>query len=178
MLFVAERHHWILSGFLDGEVRIYDSLSSSTLTPTAEQQLLQLYGATMSSNDNGLVVASMPMQQQNGSCDCGIFAIAAAFHIAAGDNMKDEAFDQTKMRNHLAQCFRRKALSPFPGSRKEKVIRNALSSTFISVYCHCGRPDSFEEMIQCDACDMWFHFQCAQVETAPDDSWFCSRCTN
>ena len=22
-------------------------------------------------------------------------------------------------------------------------------------------PDSLDEMIQCDACDEWFHFQCA-----------------
>ena len=96
----------------EGEVRIYDSLSSLPLTPAVEQQLLQLYGSTMSSGDNGLLVSSVPMQQQRGSCDCGIFTIATAFHIAAGNNIEDVVFDQTKMRSHLVQCFEKKVLSP------------------------------------------------------------------
>ena len=66
----------------------------------------------MSSEDNGLVVSSMPMQHQSGSYDCGIFAIAAAFHVAACDDMENVVFDQTLMRSLLAQCFKEKSLSP------------------------------------------------------------------
>ena len=31
-------------------------------------------------------------------------------------------------------------------------------------------------MIQCDACDAWFHFECVRIQIAPDDDWFCSNC--
>ena len=69
------------------------------------------------------------------------------------------------------QCFEKKVLSPFPSLRKQKVARNKLSNIVIPVYCHCGRPDSLDEMIQCDA---WFHFECVRIQIAPDDDWFCS----
>ena len=29
---------------------------------------------------------------------------------------------------------------------------------------HCGRPDSLDEMIQCDACDARFHFECKELQ--------------
>ena len=43
-----------------------------------------------------------------------------------------------------------------------------LANILIPVYCHCGRPDSPYEMIQCDACDVYFHFQCAHIKRALD----------
>ena len=128
----------------------------------------------MSSGDNGLLVSSVPMQQQRGSCDCGMFTIATAFHIAAGIKIEDVVFDQTMMRSHLLQCFKKKVLSPFPSLRKQQVARNKLLNIVIPVYCHCGRPDSLDEMIQCDACDAWFHFECVRIQIAPDD-WSCSN---
>ena len=109
------------------------------------------------------------MQQQRDSCDCGIFTIATAFHIAAGNNIEDVVFDQTKMWSYLVQCFEKKVLSPFPSLRKRQVVRNKLSNIVIPVYCHCSRPDSLDEMIQCDACDAWFHFECVRIQIAPDD---------
>ena len=33
-----------------------------------------------------------------------------------------------------------------------------------------------DEMIQCDACDAWFHFEWVRIQIAPDDDWFCSNC--
>ena len=71
------------------------------------------------------------------------------------------------------QCFEKKVLSPFPSLRKRQVARNKLSNIVIPVYCHCGRPDSLDEMIHCDA---WFHFECVRIQIAPDGDWFCSNC--
>ena len=102
--------------------------------------------------------------------------IATALHIAAGNNIEEVSFDQTRMRSHLVQCFEMKVLSPFPQTKKQ-VKRSMLANILIPVYCHCGRPDSLDEMIQCDACDEWFHFQCAHIKRAPDSDWFCSTCT-
>ena len=173
---MSERHHWILSSFRENDVSIYDSLSSLPLTASVEQQLLQVYGATMPHESNGLLVSSVPVQQQRGECDCGLFVIATALHIGAGNNTEEVSFDQTKMRSHLVQCFEKKTLSPFPQTRK-KVKRSMLANILIPVYCQCSRPDSLDEMIQCDGCDAWFHFQCAHIKRAPDSDWFCSNCT-
>ena len=37
-----------------------------------------------------------------------------------------------------------------------------------------SKPDSFQNMIQCDQCGVWFHYTCAKVVKTPDDDWFCS----
>ena len=84
-----------------------------------EQQLLQVYGATMPHGSNGLLVSSVPVQQQRGECDCGLFVIATALHIGAGNNIEEVSFDQTKMRSHFVQCFEKKTPSPFPQTKKE-----------------------------------------------------------
>ena len=49
--------------------------------------------------------------------------------------------------------------------------------------CHCGRPNSAEEMIGCDGDDCeikWYHFSCAGLtaETVPDGEWLCPMCSN
>ena len=88
ILFNDERHHWIVSGLIRGEVRIYSSLSSTKFTPGMEKQLLQLYRAATLSN--ALLVSSMPVQQQRGICDCGMFAIAFAIHTAAGQDVANQ----------------------------------------------------------------------------------------
>ena len=72
-----------------------------------EKQLLQLYGPALSSDSNALIVTSVPVQQQRGICDCGIFAFAFALHTAAGQDISSLAFDQSKMRSHLIQCLQR-----------------------------------------------------------------------
>ena len=108
----------------------------------------------------------MPVQQQRGEYDCGLFVIATALHITAGNNIEEVSFDQTRMRSHLVQCFEMKVLSPFPQPKK-KVKRSMLANILIPFFCHCGRPDSLDEMIQCDACDVWFHFQCAHIGFVP-----------
>ena len=90
----------------------------------------------MPHGSNGLLISSVPVQQQRWKCDCGLFVIATALHIAAGNNIEEVSFDQTKMRSHLVQCFEMKALSPFPQTKK-KVKRSTLTNILIPVYCHC-----------------------------------------
>ena len=122
-------------------------------------------------------MASSYHQCQSSNSVRNVFIIPTALHIASGNNIEEVSFDlQTKMRSHLMQCFEKKTLSPFPQTRK-KVKRSLLANILIPVYCQYGRPHSLNEMIQCDGCDAWFHFQCAHIKRAPDSNWFCSNCT-
>ena len=48
------------------------------------------------------------VQQQFGSCDCGLFAIAFTLHLAMGDDPQHILFEQSQMRSHLLKCFQKK----------------------------------------------------------------------
>ena len=53
----------------------------------------------------------MPMQQQLGSSDRGIFVIADAILITVGHDFSSFVFDQSQMRSHLIQCFEEKTVT-------------------------------------------------------------------
>ena len=82
-------------------------------------QLALVYSAFITVEEDGeevdphLIVHIPPVQQQKGSNDCGVYAIAFAVHAALGDDVKHLEFNQTQMRNHLLQCFRKKNLCSF-----------------------------------------------------------------
>ena len=61
--------------------------------------------------DPHLVVHVPPVQQQSGTNDCGVYAIAFAVHAALGDNLKDIEFDQPKLRARLLQKERTTLIS-------------------------------------------------------------------
>ena len=52
------------------------------------------------------------------TCDIGIFTIAIAFHIAAGNNIEDVVFDQTKMQSHLCAVLREESALTIPKFEK------------------------------------------------------------
>ena len=66
----------------------------------------------------------------------------------------------------------KKELSPFPETRRASVKTNKLAHNIMAIpsYCNCGAPDSMDEMIQCDNCDKWWHFQCAKIKDTPDNN--------
>ena len=116
-------------------------------------------------------------QQEEGSNNCGLFSIAAAYHAAKRDNIAAITFNENRMRSHLVHCFEHQKFTAFPKSRKiGKASRPQLQHICISIYCPCQRPDSFDEMILCDKCDTWYHFKCAKVKEDPLEDWFCSSC--
>ncbi|XP_062702166.1 uncharacterized protein LOC134285450 [Aedes albopictus] len=42
---------------------------------------------------------------------------------------------------------------------------------------HCSRPDSFDNFVQCDQCDGWWHMRCAGVTNSVSERpWTCSTC--
>ena len=105
---------------------MYDSkFSGGDLDTSLMHQLALVYRALITVEEDGkevdphLIVHIPPVQQQKGSSDCGIYAIAFAVHAALGDDVEHLEFDQTQMRNHLLQCFGKRELVRFPTIRKQ-----------------------------------------------------------
>jgi hypothetical protein len=90
-------------------------------------------------------------------------------HKAQGDNL---AFDESKLRQHLVNCFEHDQLTPFPLAPPKTTVRRAEQQNEIN--CICGRPDMFEDMVACDGCDHRFHLSCVDMEDAPQGDWFCA----
>ncbi|XP_055546604.1 uncharacterized protein LOC129730958 [Wyeomyia smithii] len=44
---------------------------------------------------------------------------------------------------------------------------------------NCDRPDSADNLVQCDRCSTWWHMKCAGVTNSVEDrSWSCSKCVH
>lgn len=42
----------------------------------------------------------------------------------------------------------------------------------------CAKPDNWDDMVECEVCEKWFHFRCVGLTSfAPDDPWVCQPCT-
>ena len=146
------RSHWVTSACRMGEVKLIDSKVKSTLPSSLKEQLAHIYGEF--STKDGILVSRIPCQQQESALDCGLFSIATAYHMARGD--APQRFDQSLMRQHLMACFEKQALSPFLQVAGKKLLMKHL---FIPVHCICKMAESYgSKMIQCDSCDVWFHF--------------------
>ena len=86
------------------QVTVYDSKYSGKLHPSACPHLKifrnwQRYGDLM------LEIKVPTVQQQFGSCDCGLFVIAFTLNLAMGDDPQHILFEQSQMRSHLLKCF-------------------------------------------------------------------------
>ena len=77
ILFERERDHWVKTSLHDGEVRLYDScFHGHKLSTSIEEQVVCIYKTSV--QDRVLPVTVIPVQQQTGSVDCGVFSIAFA----------------------------------------------------------------------------------------------------
>lgn len=169
-----ERKHWVTSSYADGNVQLYDSLSNGSISDSVKSQLAQIYKNTIS--DNVLAVTIMPMQQQKGPTDCGLFSIAAAFTAASGKRVSTLSLQQSEMRQHLESCFEAGVFSTFPSSQ-QKYKHCSCKHVIITVHCLCQNIESCDDhMVQCDICHKWYHFKCVDLEKSPQTTWYCPKC--
>jgi hypothetical protein len=91
-------------------MQVYDSLYASLeLYENLQDQLKLCY----KSFDAGKVKVVRP-QLQNGVYDCALFAIAIAYNLASGIATTETFLDQSRLRQHLLECFECHFLSSFP----------------------------------------------------------------
>ncbi len=128
--------------------------------------------------ENILNITVVAVQLQRSGTDCGTLAIAFAYHAVVGDNLATTTFDQSQIRQQLAQCYLEMKLSRFPQQHPPVVPRPIVATVSIGMHCKCGQPDSIQDMITCDSCNQWFHLMCGGVFCTPADCeyWFCCDC--
>ena len=147
-------------------MQLYDSrFKGGDLSSSLQVQLAQIYKTCITKEEDEeygykfLEINVPAVQLQQGVKDCGVFAIAFAYHAARGDNLSNIKFQQEKMRQHLVHCFKKKRLEPFPHTTLEKPHGQTFFPYIqIELYCDCDMPEVYDDMIQCDKCELWFHF--------------------
>ena len=109
---------------------------------------------------------------------CGVFAIAFALHTALSHRVPDLEFDQAKMRSHLLKCLTNRRLVPFPTLEKRGFRHNHFPYLDITVFCTCLMPETYDDMIQCENCEEWYHMNCVGLSAPPkvSENWYCSLC--
>ncbi|XP_062517821.1 uncharacterized protein LOC134193051 isoform X2 [Corticium candelabrum] len=120
-----ENEQWVTSSNIGQKVALYYSnFPGFQIDPHLSQQLGVIYQLAALEEDSdseeqdfqnlSLHVELPYVQQQVRVNDSGLFAIAFAVHLARGEDLTTAKYDQQQMREHLAKCFRRKSLTPFP----------------------------------------------------------------
>lgn len=102
--------HWIVATTVgsSSKIFVYDTLYSDVTLDT-KQLITKMFGIPQ-------VEVVHDIQKQKGGKDCGLFAIAIctalAYHYGVGLPL-NLTFNQTKMRQHLMQCFVNKHMTIF-----------------------------------------------------------------
>ncbi len=106
--------HWALSHLSNGIIFLFDSLLPKKLDVRLREQMLSLYGNRQ--------VQRPCVQHQNGSKDCGCFAIAFCVTLLYGADASSLMYTQKEMpegcqkemRAHVISCLKQNKFLPFP----------------------------------------------------------------
>ena len=157
------------------EVEVMDSLSMPLNLSTA-LQICKIYPAPH--DRSTLRLKKLSVQQQAGTMDCGLFALAYAAEICYGYSPSKASFEQKKMRTHLHRCLSDGIIVPFPKipGDQETIPRPTEGICNVKVYCLCRLPEDYDTlMICCDLCQQWYHCVCVGIAKVPR-YWICSTC--
>ncbi|CAF2970032.1 unnamed protein product [Rotaria sp. Silwood2] len=97
--------------------KIYDSLSYP------EESLVKFFQDILP-NEEKVVLSFESVQQQVGSNDCGLFALAFATSLCYGDISSLLFYDQKSLRNHYVNCIENNEIQPFPSKPRRGSTRN------------------------------------------------------
>ena len=112
IIYCQSRRHWIVATTKNSNcdtVKVYDSmfhyLDNNSLT-TVEK--------CFTYNGKVPTVKMMQCRKQEGTKDCGVYAVAFGVALAMGHNPSRQNLKQDVMRPHLVICFKNEHFSLFP----------------------------------------------------------------
>lgn len=157
-----ERLHWI-KRFLDRES---DEEEESEIMPSANW---------------GEVYEDPPMPFRTGR---GKMVPLSTHSSDRGPPVKRSAYFPSDPADARAALLSKKAVRTLP-DRKQHIAPayNGESDESDEVLCTCGGTDDGRELVQCDGCQNWYHWQCIGVESLTDlgseeDPWYCPACVS
>ena len=172
------RCHWVTIsniGCKPGHINIYDSLPNCSVPTRTKEQI----AAIVFAQEHTLTLQFQHVQEQHGSADCGLFAVAFAASLCAGENPIQATYIQHQLRDHLWKCLMDRKLSTFPKTRRGRRPARPRGEEKFCIYCVCRLPEG-GRMIQCTSCQEWFHDQCVSIPQSfwrrPKSAWFCTIC--
>ena len=125
-------NHWLLSSIISDTVVVYGSIYKAPHRKEVKNLLFLFYESFVV--DNKLVIKYADVMKQVGSNDCGLFCIAYTVDLAEGNDPLDIEYDQSYMRWHLVQCFKKGKLAIFPrNSRNLNSRRDTYTQTIVVV---------------------------------------------
>ena len=145
------KNHWIALSTVGCQkacVRIYDCNGGKQLPKST----LKLISALLQTQEDQFAVEFIDVQMQEGSHDCGLFAVAYITSICNGQDPAVLLYKQNVFPSSASRC-------PKASARKN-----------IPVYCICRHINDGSKMIQCDSCQQWFHVACMKIDKSSQRS--------
>ena len=97
------------------------------------------------------------MCKQIGGKDCGLYALAFCTDLAHGHNPCSRVYNQQDMRYHLKSCLEEGKLTPFPISKRRRLITEDEATVMIEICPVCILSDDGDMMVFCEICHRWYH---------------------
>ena len=180
-------NHWVCISNLfspPGTVDVYNSLPSMSKSSLA---LFKQVAAILKTSNRFFQLRHVNVQHQNGTADCGLFAIANAVVLCMKGNPHTCNFNQDTMHPHLYKCFMESNIRPLPslGRPRRSGIKKFLSLETVQVFCLCRLPwDKYDTlrgpMVHCSKCKEWYHRLCCNIPKKtidnPTSSYICPSC--
>jgi hypothetical protein len=158
------------------EVELYDSLHSSR---DPDESVIRQVCAILKSPAKKITVKVINVQQQCGSTQCGLFALAFASDLCADRDPFTRVYFESKFRSHLLKCFVAQEIDSFPSRERKNLPERSVTEVSLNLFCVCRQPEELP-MVSCDRCCEWYHKGCMsipeEVFSDPSIKWFCESC--
>ena len=154
--------HWLTVSTINclpGTVHIYDSLVGKSVTLDTKVQIARLLQTPLPQ----ITLKLMNIEQQQNGSDCGLYAIATALELCAGNDPTKASWYSEEMRPHLEACLSKQKITTFPKKERE-IVQDTLKTEQTKLYCSCRLPERHsEKMVLCCSCGEWFHQKCEDI---------------
>ena len=139
-------NHWVASSSFGQQVTVYDSKYGGKLHPSLTHQIARIYRSLETDEDGDLMLEiKVPtVQQQFGSCDCGLFVIAFTLHLALAHFLRavsDEISSSQVLPKEEDGTISTQEGCFYPN-------RECTFFPILELFCICHMPETYDDMVQ------------------------------